>query len=466
MMPICKRICFLFFWIFLFIHYAAAQQNEVIIINSISISGNQKTKEHIILREFTFQVNDTLDSNQLAFQLERTRQNIFNLNIFNFVYVTYFQLGTNRIDVKITVVERWYWMPFPILQNAETNFNTWLRSKDFNRINYGFYVENENFRGRKERLQLLFQWGFSRMLATKYFIPYINNNRKLGLWVGAGFSFNKEVNFGSDGNKRLFLKDFNQILKSEYYVNSGITIRNKLYTRHELSLQYRAVMVADTLSQLPTDYTQSSATDMGFVTFNYLLKNDKRDNVSYPLKGHRAEFEATAHGLGLGSLGTNVVFLRGLYYKHFDLKHRLYAAAGVAGRVSLAKDPPYLLQQALGYTYYVRGYEYYVFDGQHYGLFKSNLKYLLFQTKEAKFEKIKSYKFNTYHYSVFLTLFADAGYVWDHLYAAENPLSNTFLAGGGVGIDFVTYYDSVMRLEYSINKLGQPGFYIHLAKSL
>lgn len=462
-----KRYCFIFFvFAIAFCNRALATPSAAIIVNSVNISGNHKTKDHIILRELPFQVNDSIPAESISEVMSRTQQNIFNLNIFNFVYVTHFFLGADRIDVKITVVERWYWLPFPILQNAETNFNTWLQSKDFNRINYGFYIENENFRGRKERLQVLFQWGFSRMLATKYFVPYINNNRKIGLWVGAGFSFNKEINYGSSENKRLFLKDFDQVLKSEYYITTGLSIRNKLYTRHEISFTYKDVNVADTVKSLPVDFTQNNATDMGFLSFNYLLKNDTRDNVSYPLKGHRAEVEATAHGFGLGTLGTNVVFLRGLYYHHLAFNKKIYAAAGVAGRVSLAKDPPYLLQQALGYTYYVRGYEYYVFDGQHYGLFKSNVKYLLFQTKEAKFEKIKSYKFNTYHYSVFLTLFADAGYVWDHLYAAQNPLSNTFLAGGGVGIDFVTYYDSVMRLEYSINKLGKPGLYIHLAKPL
>jgi hypothetical protein len=40
-------------------------------------------------------------------------------------------------------------------------------------------------------------------------------------------------------------------------------------------------------------------------------------------------------------------------------------------------------------------------------------------------------------------------------------LDNKFIFGTGIGIDFVTYYDKVLRLEYGVNDMGETGFFIH-----
>jgi hypothetical protein len=42
-------------------------------------------------------------------------------------------------------------------------------------------------------------------------------------------------------------------------------------------------------------------------------------------------------------------------------------------------------------------------------------------------------------------------------------LANSWQYGYGVGLDLITYYDFVMRMEYSINKMKQSGFFIHFA---
>ena len=73
-----------------------------------------------------------------------------------------------------------------------------------------------------------------------------------------------------------------------------------------------------------------------------------------------------------------------------------------------------------------------------------------------------SSKINTLHYAVYLNIFADAGYVKDSYYKNSNALSNTWLFGYGIGLDYVTYYDKTLRFEYSINRMGQGGFFINI----
>jgi hypothetical protein len=60
----------------------------------------------------------------------------------------------------------------------------------------------------------------------------------------------------------------------------------------------------------------------------------------------------------------------------------------------------------------------------------------------------------------------DWGYVWDYSRNIGNSdLANAYLSGGGIGVDFVSYYDIVCRIEYSINKRLESGIFLHLNAS-
>ena len=134
--------------------------------------------------------------------------------------------------------------------------------------------------------------------------------------------------------------------------------------------------------------------------------------------------------------------------------------------MNLLKPPSYSFQRGLGYDDYVRGYEYYVIDGQNYGLYRANLKYLLLKSNLEKVPLIKNEKFGKFFYSLYLSTYLDLGYVRDQLYFGENPLANSLMHGTGLGIDFMTYYDMVMRAEGSINKMREPGFYMSFKKAI
>jgi hypothetical protein len=62
-----------------------------------------------------------------------------------------------------------------------------------------------------------------------------------------------------------------------------------------------------------------------------------------------------------------------------------------------------------------------------------------------------------------MNLFVDAGYgAYDQDYGKEtNDLQNSLLLGYGAGLDFVTYYDVVLRLEFSVNLKNETGFFLH-----
>ena len=82
------------------------------------------------------------------------------------------------------------------------------------------------------------------------------------------------------------------------------------------------------------------------------------------------------------------------------------------------------------------------------------------------FPFISTEKFNKLFYAFYMNVYADLGYVVDNRNINTNPLANDILTGYGVGLDFVTYYDFVLRLEYSFNKMGESGFFISFMPSI
>ena len=125
------------------------------------------------------------------------------------------------------------------------------------------------------------------------------------------------------------------------------------------------------------------------------------------------------------------------------------------------------MQKGLGYdNNFVRGYELYVIDAQHYLLFKSSLKWTLLPTKVINLKFLKSNKFGLIPITLFLNANLDAAASIDDQFTPRASLSNTWLLGGGIGLDVLTYYDVVIRFEYSANRQLQHGFFLHLSKHI
>ena len=70
-------------------------------------------------------------------------------------------------------------------------------------------------------------------------------------------------------------------------------------------------------------------------------------------------------------------------------------------------------------------------------------------------------KFEQAHFAMYMGLFTDLGYVEDNTGFPENNLANELQFGTGIGLDFVSYYDIVIRTEFSINKFGDSGLFLH-----
>ena len=72
-------------------------------------------------------------------------------------------------------------------------------------------------------------------------------------------------------------------------------------------------------------------------------------------------------------------------------------------------------------------------------------------------------QFRHFPYAFYLKSYFDIGYASNtQNYEGNQFLADKLLFGGGLGLDIVTMYDIVVRLEYSWNSIGDNGFFFHI----
>lgn len=437
-------------------------------IEDIVIVGNNKTKDPIVLRELLIQANSIVNGTEFKELLEKSKNNLFNTGLFHQVNVDYIPVGPNKVKIVVMLTERWYFWPFPIAELADRNLNAWWLTQDFSRINFGLYLFKFNFRGKKETISLRFKYGFTRQIGLTYNIPYIDKRQRSGLNFGFSYSLNKQVIYNTLNNKIKFLKEFSDFNRNEINANVTYTYRKGIYSYNAITLRYTNVHITDTVRNLHAGYLGNNINTLEFFTLEYYFRYDKRDYRAYPLKGYLIECSAIQHGLGiLKREDVNMQYAWLSFKKYIPLNNRWNIGASFKTKVSTKHFQPYYLQRGLGYLNdFVRGYEYYVVDGQNFGLFKANLKYNLLKPGALKIKKIKNNSFNRLQYALYLNAFVDGAYVDDNQYYRNNPLNNSYLYGYGLGIDYVGQSDIVIRFEVTRNALNEKGFYLHFAAPL
>lgn len=434
-------------------------------VDSILIKGNKKTRHFIVMREVTFLEKDSLTEDQLREKCLRTQQNLMNTSLFVHDTVLYYlDTAQQKVKIVINLQERWYFWPSLILQIQDRNFNAWWYQEhhELNRLNYGVGFAWYNLFGLNHTFSFIARKGYTEQLGLGYRIPYINKKRTLGLTASVNFFRNNQVWYRTDDNALLYYTDKNNYVRTESEGKLGVTYRHKLYGRNSFEVFYKTASVTDSVNRLNDNYFAHGQTAVQYFSLQYRFTYDTRDYKPYALKGYLFEALLVKDGIGVLKNETPDNFYAFAGFRHhFKLGRRWYMMNSVKGRVMPQYVPMYYFNRALGFAEVVRGYEYYVIDGQSYGLAKANLRYQIIKPRSYSVPTNVFKKFSTLFFSLYAGPFIDAGYVVDNAFGKQNPLSNQWLAGAGLGIDFVTYYDYVLRTEFSVNKMGQPGVYLH-----
>jgi outer membrane protein assembly factor BamA len=433
-------------------------------IAAITVLGNAITKERVVLRELLVHEDERVPAAGLYDLLERSRQNLLNLGLFNTVAVLPIYIDSATAVVEVEVHERWTLWPAPIFQLADPNFNTWWLTRDADRINYGVALNKYNFRGRNETLFLKAQFGYARQFAVRYKVPGIDPRQRWGLTVRASLVEQAEVTAATVGNKRVLVRADAGVNRRERKAEAELGFRPGHDVRYALRIGAVHAEAADTVVRTALDYFRGASGDTRYLTLGYTITSDRRDWKPFPTAGHYAELRIDRFGLGFAEANApGITTAYAAVKRWWRLSEPLILALGAQGKAT-AGTPPYYVQEGLGYQYLVRGHEYYVVDGEHLALGKANLLLQLLRPRSGRLEAMPTEAFRPFYLALYLNAFVDAGRVWDSRYAAANPLANTWLTGYGLGLDLVSSYDLVVRTEYSLNGLGEHGFFLHFTQ--
>ncbi|MEM7161289.1 MAG: POTRA domain-containing protein [Bacteroidota bacterium] len=451
--------------ILLFIFFSSSLAAQDVIIKAIAIDGNKITKDFIVLRELPFQQGDTLKASELQAFVDLGKRNLVNTELFSISEITIVPAFDNEVVIVIELKEQWYIFPTPIFQLADPNFNIWWQTKDFSRANYGISYLQKNFRGRDERLSVKLQFGYSESFRLKYEIPGVNKKRTLGLLVDAEYSQFGEVTTGTSENVRVFFDDQSGKTKEQTRFGIGLLNRPQFYMSQLLYIGYDAYKVVDSLLILAPDHLNNGSNRLSFMEIGYKIRYDNLDFIAYPQEGVNWAFEAQLKGIGAAKENklVNLFFDLGVHNRIYD---RLVLQNGFRAKRTFYDQLPYTLQRGLGYNdIQARGFGLYLVDGQAYYLFRNNIKYNIIEPFEIKVGKKKRDIF-TYPFAFYVNLFADFAYVEDKLYAEQNFLDNKWLKGYGIGLDVVSKYNRVFRIEYSLNDIREQGIFLQFKRSI
>ena len=187
---------------------------------------------------------------------------------------------------------------------------------------------------------------------------------------------------------------------------------------------------------------------------------DSRNSHSYPLKGNMLKVFINKVGMGLLSKDINEFYYGIDFHFYQTLSKKWYVAEMIKAENSAGENAPYYYQ--LNMTQgkdFIRGYDLYTLEGDQMYFCRNNLKYELVKPSLKKVkEGQEKNKFKALQYAFYLNLFADAGYSVNK-FTENNPYNNKLLFSWGLGIDFVTYYDLVIRFEYAFTSIGTNGFF-------
>lgn len=426
-------------------------------VGIIYIEGNKRTKSYIIERELPFKKGDSINLPQLVAGFETTRRQLFNTGLFNDVVVALKSFRGYEVDIFIQVKERWYTFPIPYLKPVDRNLSEWARQNyGVDRLNYGLKFTQYNFSGRNDKLRLWLITGYTKQAQFQYEQPYADKTLRHGYKVGFSYSYNKEINYTTANNQQMFTDSLTDGIR-RWAGSIEYTYRPGLRTFHAVNLSIVRQQVDSQLLQLSPKYFTSNHSTITYPELSYTLKYINVDYVHFPLTGWMGEFGLLKRGL---HKDMNMWQLQAKVTKGWQLGKKFYFNLQGNGVLRVPFDQPYINHRMFGYgDLFLRGLEKYVVDGVAAVMARNTFRYEILRFNINT--HLRSRAHERIPFRVYARTFGDMGYTYNKIFT-NNSLTNRMLYTSGAGIDVVTFYDFILRFDYSFNQLGQNGLFLHI----
>ena len=435
-------------------------------IDSIIVTGLTRTNKEIVLRDINIRKGDSLIEKKIPEVLIDNRLNLMNTGIYAQAKLSS-QPSTkseNGIFIIIHVDESWHIYPVPYLELVDRNINVWLKEYHLNpsRINAGVKLYISNLTGNRDRLDGTIYFGYNDKLEASYWLPYMNKKQNLGIQFTGLWARSKELAYTTTNEnvQKRWLSDTTMIFRKKF--SAALFYQHRLRTKQQLKIEWRQIDIdKQVLDALQPNFLSAPNGHLGYPVITYDIVYDIRNIRPHPTKGFVFNFNIEKQGFTKerNALISKVDFR---YFRQISPKWTFTQA--LKNQTNWLNTPvDYFHNRALGEEPdYIRGYEYYIIDGQQYSYTKTSLQYL-FYDKEWNLGKIMPIpSLRTPQVQFFMAFNFDMGYVPTARNFNKTRFNDKLLKGGGIGLEIVAFYDKMLQIEYSMNELYQKDIYLHL----
>lgn len=428
-------------------------------VGKIIITGNKKTKNEIIERELPFASGDQLTPAAMTEKMELARRQLMNTALFNHAVVAANDFENNTVNILVEVKERWYLFPVPYIKPVDRNINQWLfqQKASFDRVNYGAKFTYNNATGHRDKLKVWLINGYTKQVSFSYDRFYFDKKMKWGFNTSFAQGRNREINYNTIEDKQVFLKNPDSYVRRFVNGHIGLSYRPAINTRHSFGISFTSEEVQDTVVKLNPAYFNDERSSIAYPGIYYNLTWFDLDYIPYPTKGYAAQFSISKNGFNKSN-NLWQLHIKGL--ANWRLSPKTFFHLNGQGGIKLPFKQPWFNRRFLGFgDTFMQGYEYNIIDGVAGGYLKTTLSRELLNFK-ARVPAGRNKPSLIVPFRIFGKVYGNTGYVYNPE-QGDNLLSNKMLYSGGLGIDILTLYDVVIKLEWSFNQLGQNGLFLH-----
>jgi outer membrane protein assembly factor BamA len=408
--------------------------DEKFIVDSIKISGNDKTEDFIILRELTFKPGDSVSTKQLKYNRDR----VFSLNLFTKVEVYPFDQNDKTI-INIDVNESWYIYPIPFIYRADKSVTTY---------SYGINFTYRNFRGRNDNLGLTVSLGYDPFFSLIYDNP--------GFFYEEGLGFTSGLSYLNANNKNslaahLYGEDF----KNRFY-SGFINFYKRLDQFNLISLTTSFDYIEPKVTKYLRGMTASGRNIDRTLAFGLGYFYDSRDLKQFAQMGVYAGAVLIHKGFGINGINYNLINVD--YRQYEKVVGELSTRWRLAFRHSSGRLVPFYDYSYLGYNETVRGHTLEKREGNNFVISSFEISYPVIKDWDFSIKlPLLPQSLTSARIGVFFTAFADAGHAFNNDYRFK---LHDFYAGYGGGITILFMPYNAIRFEYAFGQKGKGEFLI------
>lgn len=398
--------------------------DDIFIVDSIKISGNEKTENHVISRELNFDIGDTVSGKMLNFCRER----IYSLGLFSNVKIIP-HLTENSTEIEINLRESWYIYPLPYLN---------IENSSFKRASYGFNLLIKNFRGRNETISTFVTFGYNPTVSLQYQVPL--------LFPDEDISFLSRIFYGKAKNKSLKAENIlgrefnNKLYGGEIILGKRLNIYNTVYAMSAYNYQE---------ADIPEDDFKNKICRVPSLGVSYEL--DTRDLKQFPAEGYFITGQWLYNGFGINNRKYSII--KADYREYRRITENLLTKWRLTGRHAFGKNIPAYDHSFFGYDEIVRGHKDDVREGNNYLMASFEVKYPVIEDWDVSVKlPLLPRSLTSARVAVYIETFGDTGLTFNN---NEKVSLKQLYSGYGAGLTFLVFPYNVFRVAYAFNEYSK-----------